>query len=329
MPVMQHRLPPARGRDADLTELADYEAAGGYAALRRRACRRWTATRSLYQFLRSGPARTGRRGLPDGSQGQLPPEELAARPPTSSATPTRASRAPSRTGRSWTSNPFQLLEGIAIAGVRRSGRTARLHLHPGRVRAPGAGARPGDRPGPGRGVPRRPGRAAPTFAFDITVYRGAGAYICGEETALAREPRGQARPAAAQAAVPGRRRPVRLADAHQQRRDPRRAARRSSSTGADWYAAIGTEKSTGTKIFSVSGPRAAPGQLRDRARRHHAARADRTTSPAASGPAGEFKAAGSAGPACHVLGAEAPRHAARLRVARRRRARSSAPAGAS
>ena len=41
------------------------------------------------------------------------------------------------------------------------------------------------------------------FKLDITLHRGAGAYICGEETGLLELARGQARLAAPQAAVPG------------------------------------------------------------------------------------------------------------------------------
>ena len=41
------------------------------------------------------------------------------------------------------------------------------------------------------------------FQLDITLHRGAGAYICGEETGAAELARGQARLAAPQAAVPG------------------------------------------------------------------------------------------------------------------------------
>ena len=47
----------------------------------------------------------------------------------------------------------------------------------------------------------------------------AGAYICGEETALLNSLEGQPRRAADQATVPGRRGPLRQADHRQQRRD--------------------------------------------------------------------------------------------------------------
>ncbi len=50
------------------------------------------------------------------------------------------------------------------------------------------------------------------YDFDIYVHHGAGAYICGEETALARKPRRQEGHAAAEAAIPGQCRSLWLPD---------------------------------------------------------------------------------------------------------------------
>ena len=61
----------------------------------------------------------------------------------------------------------------------------------------------------------------------------------------ARLARGPARPAAAQAAVPRGRRPVRPPDGRQQRRVHRERARRSSRTAPSGSRSMGTEKSTG------------------------------------------------------------------------------------
>ncbi len=60
--------------------------------------------------------------------------------------------------------------------------------------------------------------------FDVYLHRGAGAYICGEETALLEVAGGQEGHAAAEAAVPGGGRPVWLPDHGEQRRDHRRGA---------------------------------------------------------------------------------------------------------
>ena len=92
-----------------------------------------------------------------------------------------------------------------------------------------------------------------------TVHAGAGAYICGEETALLDSLEG-ARPAAAQAAVPGRRGPVRAPDRRQQRRDDRLGAVHHRSTAPTGSPAMGTEKSHRARHLLPVRPRNKPGQ---------------------------------------------------------------------
>ena len=109
--------------------------------------------------------------------------------------------------------------------------------------------------GAGRLGPDAFGPGAP---FDITLYRGAGAYICGEETALLESlegKRGQPRlkpPFPAVAGLYGC--PTLINNVETLAALPPIMHR-----GADWYAAIGPEKSPGTKIFSVSGHVLKPG----------------------------------------------------------------------
>ena len=101
--------------------------------------------------------------------------------------------------------------------------------------------------------------SAPSTRCSLVVHRGAGAYICGEETGAARLARGQARQPAPEAAVPGQPGPLPGPDADQQRRDARRPSRTSSRMGGEEYAKIGVENSTGTKLVSVSGNVQRPG----------------------------------------------------------------------
>ena len=123
-------------------------------------------------------------------------------------------------------DPHQLLEGVIISAYAIKCHTG-LHLHPRRVRSSATS-------GCGTRCARRTPRGylgknilGTGFDLDVVVHRGAGAYICGEETGLHRVARGQARLPAHQAAVPGDARPVRLPDDRQQRRDARlRAAHR-------------------------------------------------------------------------------------------------------
>jgi len=90
------------------------------------------------------------------------------------------------------------------------------------------------------------------FSLDITVHRGAGAYICGEETAMLNSlegRRGEPRlkpPYPAQKGYLGQ--ATLVHNVETLANVPHIVAH-----GAEWYAAIGTEKSTGPKVFCVSG----------------------------------------------------------------------------
>ncbi len=90
------------------------------------------------------------------------------------------------------------------------------------------------------------------FALDVSVYRGAGAYVCGEETALLESlegERGQPRlkpPYPTQAGLFNR--PTLVQNVETLVNIPHIILR-----GAAWFAGIGTEQSRGPKIFCVSG----------------------------------------------------------------------------
>ena len=88
--------------------------------------------------------------------------------------------------------------------------------------------------------------------FDIILHRGAGAYICGEETALLESlegKKGQPRlkpPFPAGAGLYGC--PTTVTNVETIAVAPTILRR-----GADWFASLGNPKNTGTKIFSISG----------------------------------------------------------------------------
>jgi NADH-quinone oxidoreductase subunit F len=96
------------------------------------------------------------------------------------------------------------------------------------------------------------------IAFDLAVHRGAGAYICGEETSLIESlegKRGQPRvrpPFPANAGAWGK--PTVVNNVETLANVPF-----VITLGADVYARIGVEGSSGTKIFSVSGAVNRPG----------------------------------------------------------------------
>ncbi|MBV40753.1 MAG: NADH-quinone oxidoreductase subunit F [Rhodospirillaceae bacterium] len=90
------------------------------------------------------------------------------------------------------------------------------------------------------------------YSFDVFVHRGAGAYICGEETALIESlegKKGQPRlkpPFPAGVGVWGR--PTTVNNVESIAVSPTIMRR-----GASWFAGLGRENNTGTKVFSVSG----------------------------------------------------------------------------
>lgn len=96
------------------------------------------------------------------------------------------------------------------------------------------------------------------FDFDIDIHMGAGAYICGEESSLIESLEGKR-------GIPRKRPPFPVTSGF--RRQPTvvnnvetfMAAAEIAVHGADWFTAVGTGQSTGTKLLSISGDCARPG----------------------------------------------------------------------
>ena len=90
------------------------------------------------------------------------------------------------------------------------------------------------------------------FCFDIQLRLGAGAFVCGEETALMTSiegKRGEPRPRPPFPAVKGLfEKPTILNNVETYANIPQIILK-----GADWFASMGTEKSKGTKVFALGG----------------------------------------------------------------------------
>jgi NADH-quinone oxidoreductase subunit F len=90
------------------------------------------------------------------------------------------------------------------------------------------------------------------FDFDIEVYEGAGAFVCGEETALMRSiegKRGNPRPRPPFPAHAGLwEKPTVLNNV-----ETLANLAQIIVKGSNWFTCIGTEKSKGTKVFSITG----------------------------------------------------------------------------
>jgi [NiFe] hydrogenase diaphorase moiety large subunit len=109
---------------------------------------------------------------------------------------------------------------------------------------------------------RRQGLLGPrvrgAFDFDIELHLGAGAYVCGEESALLESLEGRR-------GIPRNRPPYPVTHGYKQKPtvvtnvETLMAAAFVARHGADFLRAVGTPKSTGTKVLSVSGDVARPG----------------------------------------------------------------------
>lgn len=96
------------------------------------------------------------------------------------------------------------------------------------------------------------------FDFDIEIHLGAGAYICGEESALIESLEGKR-------GTPRNRPPFPVTHGYLNQPTVVNNVETFAATchiaihGGAWYAGVGTEKSSGTKIMSISGDCARPG----------------------------------------------------------------------
>ena len=98
----------------------------------------------------------------------------------------------------------------------------------------------------------------PGFDFDISIHLGAGAYVCGEESALIESLEGKR-------GVPRNRPPYPVTSGYLKQPtivnnvETFCAAALIAVRGGQWYRSIGTTRSAGSKILSVSGDCARPG----------------------------------------------------------------------
>lgn len=98
------------------------------------------------------------------------------------------------------------------------------------------------------------------FNFDLEVRVGAGAFVCGEETALMASimgQRGEPRPRPPFPSVKG----VWGKPSNNNNVETYANVPQIILKGADWYASMGTERSKGTKTFAVGGNVAKPGLI--------------------------------------------------------------------
>jgi NADH-quinone oxidoreductase subunit F len=247
------RVLTAHWDDPGVIPLAGYEAAGGYRALRKAVD---MSADDLIQIVKdSGLRGRGGAGFPTGMKWSFVPRDSGK--PTFVTVNFDESEPGTCNNRELVERePHALIEGSAIAARAIDCHLAFIYVRgeymwQARVlqraldEAYAAGYL-------GRGI------MGGDYDLDIVLHRGAGAYICGEETALLSSLegfRGQPRLRPPFPAVEGLyESPTVINNVETLMNVPHIV-----NNGADWFRSIGTEKAPGTKVFTISGKVERPG----------------------------------------------------------------------
>ncbi|MGI8875417.1 MAG: NADH-quinone oxidoreductase subunit NuoF [Egibacteraceae bacterium] len=237
----------------DAHTLEGYLDSGGYAALRSALD---TAPADLLQMVKdSGLRGRGGAGFPTGVKWGFVPQDTG-KPVYLVINADEGEPGTFKDRELMERDPHQLLEGMAISARALSSPRAFIflrgeYLWPG-IRLEEAIAEAYQQGYLGKGI------LGAEFDFDVTLHYAAGAYICGEETALLdalEGRRGQPRLRPPFPAVAGLYAcPTVVNNVETIANVPHIVER-----GVDWYRSMGTEKSPGPKLFCVSGEVVRPG----------------------------------------------------------------------
>jgi bidirectional [NiFe] hydrogenase diaphorase subunit len=232
----------------DPESLDDYIAAGGYEALRR-AVGEMTSGEVREEITRSGLRGRGGAGYPTG----LKWTTVAKAQGTQKYVICNADEGDPGAFMDRSvleSDPYRVLEGMAIAAFAVHASEGYIYCraeYPLAVARLRSAIRTAQRAGLlGSGI------ADTSFSFDVQVRLGAGAFVCGEETALIASVegrRGTPRPRPPYPAVEGLWGCPTLINNVETFASVAPIVR----NGGDWYAAIGIGKSKGTKVFALAG----------------------------------------------------------------------------
>jgi NADH-quinone oxidoreductase subunit F len=247
------RVLTAHWGDPSVIPLAGYEAAGGYRALRTALDR---SADELIQLVKdSGLRGRGGAGFPTGMKWSFVPRNTGK--PTYVTVNFDESEPGTCNNRELVERePHALIEGSAIAARAIDCHLAYIYIRGEYLWQAQVLQRALDEAYAagylGRGI------MGSDYDLDIVLHRGAGAYICGEETALLSSLegfRGQPRLRPPFPAVEGLyESPTVINNVETLMNVPHIV-----NNGADWFKAVGTEKAPGTKMFTISGKVERPG----------------------------------------------------------------------
>jgi bidirectional [NiFe] hydrogenase diaphorase subunit len=232
----------------DPERIEDYIAAGGYDALMK-ALTEMTPSQVIEQLSRSGLRGRGGGGYPTGLKWSTVAK--AAGPSKFVICNADEGDPGAFMDRSvLESDPQRVIEGMIIAGYAVGANHAFIYV---RAEYPLAVKRLGTAIRQAKHLALLGSQiCGTTFDFDVDVRLGAGAFVCGEETALIASiegKRGMPRPRPPYPAQSGLwDRPTLINNVETFASVPSIIRK-----GGDWYAAMGTKKSKGTKVFALTG----------------------------------------------------------------------------
>lgn len=234
--------------------LEEYVATGGYQAIAK-ALKEHTPASLIELVKRSGLRGRGGAGFPTGvkwgfvPKGSELPKYLVCNADESEPGTFKDRELIMR-------DPHQLLEGILLASFAIGCRTAFIYIR-GEFMAGARILEQAISDAAARGLVGKDILGS-NFSLDLHAHRGAGAYICGEETALLESLEGKRGLPRLKPPFPATsglyRKPTVVNNVETLCNIPHIVMR-----GAEWFASIGTPKSTGTRIFGVSGHVRRPG----------------------------------------------------------------------
>jgi NADH-quinone oxidoreductase subunit F len=244
----QKRLVLANCGRLDPKEISDYIESGGYASLGKVICS-MSGDELIGRLKRSGLRGRGGAGFSTGRKWEIVREQKAV-PKYIICNADEGDPGAYMDRSILESNPHSVIEGMAIGAyaigacegwvyVRNEYPLAIKHLSRAIEQARGRGLL-------GKNI------LGSAFKFDIKIARGAGAFVCGEETALIASIEGgrgmpvQRPPFPAQRGLFGQ--PTNINNVETWANVPIIIEK-----GEDWFAAIGTSASKGSKIFSLVG----------------------------------------------------------------------------
>src|SRR6478609_5411967 len=207
---------------------------GGYKALRTVLTGGWTPEKLTEEVKKSGLRGRGGAGFPTGVKWGFVPKDTRGKPVYLLCNADESEPGTFKDRLLMEEDPHQVIEGVILASYAIKCRSAYIYIR-GELFL-------------GENI------LGSGYSLDLTVHRGAGAYICGEETGLIESlegKRGQPRIKPPFPAVSG----VFAAPTIVNNVETLCCVTHVMKRGAEWFAKIGrNEKNTGPKLYCLSGP---------------------------------------------------------------------------